>query len=911
MNHLLIIFFISIIFTNPFNGRVVDEAGNPISGANVELLSSDRGTSTDQNGLFTIDNPNGNSIRISHIGYSSKTINFSEKGDSLSQKNSSKYMDIVLSESRLDTNPVVVTGSRRESYIKDVPVKTHVINIEDIRSSGVSSVKDLLEVAIPNVQNVMSSHAGISNNEVKIQGLDNKYMLFLVDGARISGEFAGNLDFNMLNLSNVERIEVIEGGMSSLYGSSAIGGVVNIITKKNKAPFKLEVSYFYDKPMVLSKYLNLGFNFKDISYSLNLSNQESDGYDLTPHSDRYEFPLKTLEEYNSFTINHNLKYYLGRHIYFNLNYKSYQTKTYQYQNHLVQLFQDYDEELYPNANYTYSSLRNNNPWFEDDEYKFELNYNKDKSKLIFRYHEDNYQKTNYFYNYTELDCDNDDEYYFCLDQNNLTDREFVNAKNLNKNFLIQYDFNWDKNSFFSIGYERNKNNYSSYNIYSQLGDLGNGIYDEGEEFEDTNGNGFFDSGESFTDSGFFFDNQGVYDSGEEFIDCDILAGICEGDDGWDSETMGNGEYDGPEEFTDIGGDGLCLVGDCLVESIFGAVNGTKKYIKEAVFIGGQISLKDKSILSLSLRNVNSKNYGENIVYSMAYMIKGEKYNYRINHSKGFRIPAIKELYYDFQSHPPPIMGNPDLKSTTNKYYSASAEKRIRNQAQSIEIYYNNVKNMIGTNYIYTDLNNDEDFEDEGETIITYNNFKQVDIMGLNLNYELSNNKNGVKLIYNYTNPISNQDSPLELISKKSMRLRYRREIIENKLNLFYNVKYAGEKFVLSPNYKYDSDENFVDCNETMSICEGDDNWSPDLGNGYYNDGESFEDNIRKLYLDSYFISDIILSLTPNKYISINIGCKNIFDYTDQRRFLENESLRNILSNYDPGRRYFFELKFNF
>ena len=63
-----------------------------------------------------------------------------------------------------------------------------------------------------------------------MQGLDNKYLLFLVDGKRISGEFAGNLDFRMLDISNIDRIEIVEGGMSSLYGSSAIGGVVNIIT---------------------------------------------------------------------------------------------------------------------------------------------------------------------------------------------------------------------------------------------------------------------------------------------------------------------------------------------------------------------------------------------------------------------------------------------------------------------------------------------------------------------------------------------------------------------------------------------------------------------------------------------------------------------------------------------------------
>ena len=49
---------------------------------------------------------------------------------------------------------------------------------------------------------------------MKIQGLDNKYILFLIDGVRISGEFAGNLDFNMINLTDVERIEIVEGGMS-------------------------------------------------------------------------------------------------------------------------------------------------------------------------------------------------------------------------------------------------------------------------------------------------------------------------------------------------------------------------------------------------------------------------------------------------------------------------------------------------------------------------------------------------------------------------------------------------------------------------------------------------------------------------------------------------------------------------
>ena len=118
-------------------------------------------------------------------------------------------------------------------------LSTQKINHEDIQNSTYSNVKDILEIAMPNVQMVASNH---SDDRVKIQGLDNKYLTFLVDGDRVSGEYAGNIDFSMFNLSNVDKIEVVEGAMSTLYGSSAIGGVVNILTKKHKDPFWINLS---------------------------------------------------------------------------------------------------------------------------------------------------------------------------------------------------------------------------------------------------------------------------------------------------------------------------------------------------------------------------------------------------------------------------------------------------------------------------------------------------------------------------------------------------------------------------------------------------------------------------------------------------------------------------------------------
>ena len=290
----IIIILLSFLASETITIQVVDINDLPIVGANIEILNSNLGTTSDLNGFFTIEKNNKVSkIRVSHIKYTDTIFNL----------DSVKNFKIKLTEEFLDSNPIVVTGNRRDSYMKDVPIPTKVINIDEIKTSSVASVKELLEVAIPNVQDVMSSHAGVSNNEVKIKGLDNTYILFMIDGSRISGENFGNLDFSMLNISNVERIEVIEGGMSSLYGSNAIGGVVNIITKQTQKPFEFEFSYLNESPMVESKYLNVGLSKDRFKYRLNLSSQFSPGYDLTPELiDENPRPLQTLEKYNAYNF---------------------------------------------------------------------------------------------------------------------------------------------------------------------------------------------------------------------------------------------------------------------------------------------------------------------------------------------------------------------------------------------------------------------------------------------------------------------------------------------------------------------------------------------------------------------------------------------------------------------------------
>ena len=391
---LIVILLLTVIIPDTYiKGRILDQQEQPVSAANIHILDSNYFTVSDQDGFFLINtNKDKVTIEISHIKYKNKILDINLENN--------QNLSIFLVEDSIDLGQSVVTGLRTQTYIKNTPILTHVITSDEIKKSAYSSVKEALEMTLPNVQNVMSSHAGISNEEVKIQGLDNKYLLFLVDGKRVSGEFAGNLDFKMLDLSNVDRIEIVEGGMSSLYGSSAIGGVVNIITKKHTKPFQINYSYLYDDPMINVHSINMGLGYKNLFYSINVVNQNTDGYDLTPNPEEPK-TIKTLEEYNTLSIGHNLGYDNNKNFNIRMNYKNYTNDIYLYQNHTLMIL-DQDDPNYPS--YDYTAYRDWMPKFEDTNYSLNFNYYKDKSLINIVYNSEEYIKSNYFYNYTEESC---------------------------------------------------------------------------------------------------------------------------------------------------------------------------------------------------------------------------------------------------------------------------------------------------------------------------------------------------------------------------------------------------------------------------------------------------------------------------------------------------------------------------
>ncbi len=147
---------------------------------------------------------------------------------------------VVSSTDTLET--VVVTATRTPKLLKETPVVTRVITSSEIARSGKPDIGALLEHQMPGVE--FSLGMG-QNTQINMSGFGGGGILFLLDGERMAGETLDNPDYSRLNLQNVERVEIVKGAASSLYGSNATGGVVNIISGRPNLGTHLRINARY------------------------------------------------------------------------------------------------------------------------------------------------------------------------------------------------------------------------------------------------------------------------------------------------------------------------------------------------------------------------------------------------------------------------------------------------------------------------------------------------------------------------------------------------------------------------------------------------------------------------------------------------------------------------------------------
>ena len=123
-------------------------------------------------------------------------------------------------------NPVVVTGSGHHQRLKSTATPVHVLSAQEIKEQGIATFDAALTRMMPQASMAPNSMGTF----LRLNGLGNKYILILINGQKLSGDISNNVDLNRINMSRVKRIEVLDGAASSLYGSDAIAGVINIIT---------------------------------------------------------------------------------------------------------------------------------------------------------------------------------------------------------------------------------------------------------------------------------------------------------------------------------------------------------------------------------------------------------------------------------------------------------------------------------------------------------------------------------------------------------------------------------------------------------------------------------------------------------------------------------------------------------
>ena len=172
---------------------------------------------------------------------------------------------------------VVVTGTGTQHLLRNAPVQTEVITSRMLKNYGGRSLEDILGA----LTSSFAFNEGDMGSQMQLNGLGNSYILVLVDGKRLHGDVGGENDLGLIDPHNIEKIEIVKGASSALYGSDAIAGVVNIITKKHNEALLVENSTRYGSHNDLRQHNGVGLAFGQVKSYTNFQLQHSDGWQNT------------------------------------------------------------------------------------------------------------------------------------------------------------------------------------------------------------------------------------------------------------------------------------------------------------------------------------------------------------------------------------------------------------------------------------------------------------------------------------------------------------------------------------------------------------------------------------------------------------------------------------------------------
>ncbi|MDY6801891.1 MAG: TonB-dependent receptor [Bacteroidota bacterium] len=237
-----LVFFITFIFlsnvliaqTFRLSGSVYDsDTDEPLSGVNIKVQSVDQSQTfysiTNLNGYYSFSEMKSGQYQISfsYLGYSNYKESIDIKDD--------KELNIGMEKELIPLGEVVVTSLKQEKKIKEVSVPLEVVRTEDFEIASSFTASDI----IGEQPGIHLSRDGMWSTSINIRGFGEQRIVTLVDGNRIETATDLTAAMSFFDVDDIERVEVIKGASSSLYGTGAMGGIVNVITKDG---------YFNDNP---------------------------------------------------------------------------------------------------------------------------------------------------------------------------------------------------------------------------------------------------------------------------------------------------------------------------------------------------------------------------------------------------------------------------------------------------------------------------------------------------------------------------------------------------------------------------------------------------------------------------------------------------------------------------------------
>lgn len=220
------------------------------------------------------------------------------------------------SQDEIDLGEIVVTATRDEREVQKVPASVTVITSKDIENSNANTVVDVIK-KFANIHFRDSSGIG-SQAEIDLRGFgENSHgrTLILLDSKRLNRPDMASINWLHIPLNNIERIEIVKGSNSVLYGDNAVGGVINIITKKGTAERKIDSSILLGSYGLNDEKLSITGQEKGILYSATFERQKTNGY-----RDRTEFSFKG----SGLNLEHNFTDSLNANLNISFNNTKYQ-----------------------------------------------------------------------------------------------------------------------------------------------------------------------------------------------------------------------------------------------------------------------------------------------------------------------------------------------------------------------------------------------------------------------------------------------------------------------------------------------------------------------------------------------------------------------------------------------------------